>query len=72
MTPPGFDNAFLRELPGDPEPRNFVRQVRNAAWSQLDPTPARRGRVVRHRGRVVRVVRVVPVACCVVCRIVTS
>ena len=48
MTPPGFDNAFLRELPGDPEPRNFVRQVRNAAWSQLDPTPVAAPRLLAH------------------------
>ena len=39
MTPLAFDNAFLRALPGDPEPRNAVRQVRNAAWSKVDPAP---------------------------------
>lgn len=36
---PIFDNAFLRGLPGDPEPRNFVRQVQGAVWSNVGPTP---------------------------------
>lgn len=36
---PRFDNAFLRELPGDPEPRNRVRQVHGALWSKVAPTP---------------------------------
>ena len=34
-----FDNAFLRELPGDPEPRVFPRQVQGALWSAVAPTP---------------------------------
>jgi uncharacterized protein YdiU (UPF0061 family) len=34
-----FDNAFLRELPGDPETGPRVREVLGAAWSQVDPTP---------------------------------
>jgi uncharacterized protein YdiU (UPF0061 family) len=34
-----FDNRFLRELPGDPEPHNRVRQVRGACWSAVMPTP---------------------------------
>lgn len=37
---PVFDNAFLRALPGDPEPRNFVRQVQGALWSKVEPTLA--------------------------------
>jgi uncharacterized protein YdiU (UPF0061 family) len=45
---PRFDNAFLRELPGDPEPRNFVRQVRNAAWSPVAPTPVAAPRLLAH------------------------
>ena len=45
---PRFDNAFLRELPGDPEPRNFVRQVRGAAWSKLDPAPVAAPRLLAH------------------------
>jgi uncharacterized protein YdiU (UPF0061 family) len=34
-----FDNRFLRELPGDPECLNQIRQVRGAAWSRVAPTP---------------------------------
>ena len=36
---PSFDNRFLRSLPGDPEPRNFIRQVRAALWSAVAPAP---------------------------------
>lgn len=39
MRPLHFDNALLRELPGDPEPRNFTRQVGGALWSQVQPSP---------------------------------
>jgi serine/tyrosine/threonine adenylyltransferase len=34
-----FDNRFVRSLPGDPETRNFCRQVRNACYSFVPPTP---------------------------------
>src|SRR5512146_169654 len=33
-----FDNAFLRDLPGDPESAPGVRQVHGALWSQVAPT----------------------------------
>ncbi|RZA19777.1 MAG: YdiU family protein [Lysobacteraceae bacterium] len=48
MHSPTFDNAFLRALPGDPEPRNYVRQVQGAAWSRVDPTPVARPRLLAH------------------------
>jgi uncharacterized protein YdiU (UPF0061 family) len=34
-----FDNSFVRELPADPVPANVPRQVRNAAYTRVDPTP---------------------------------
>lgn len=34
-----FDNRFTRELPGDPELRNFCRQVQQACYSRVMPTP---------------------------------
>ena len=34
-----FDNAFVRELPGDPEAGSRLRQVEGAAWSEVLPTP---------------------------------
>ena len=45
---PVFDNAFLRALPGDPEPRNFVRQVQGALWSKVEPTPVAAPRLLAH------------------------
>jgi protein adenylyltransferase len=33
-----FDNAFLRDLPGDPEEGQRVRQVEGALWSRVEPT----------------------------------
>src|SRR5690625_3496118 len=43
-----FDNAFLRELPGDPEEGPRLRQVQDAAWSRVAPTPVRAPRLVAH------------------------
>ena len=33
-----FDNSFLRALPGDPELKNFTRQVSGVMWSAVQPT----------------------------------
>lgn len=35
-----FEDTFVNELPADPEVRNFVRQVRDAAYSFVGPTDA--------------------------------
>ena len=43
-----FDNAFLRELPGDPVAGPGVRQVHGAAWSRVMPTPVAAPRLVAH------------------------
>ena len=34
-----FDNRFTRQLPADPQTENFTRQVRNACYSRVMPTP---------------------------------
>jgi serine/tyrosine/threonine adenylyltransferase len=34
-----FDNRFVRHLPADPEPSNLRRQVSNACFSRVAPTP---------------------------------
>lgn len=34
-----FESTFVEALPADPERRNFVRQVRHAAYSLVEPTP---------------------------------
>ncbi|MGO1071689.1 protein adenylyltransferase SelO [Lysobacter sp. CA199] len=43
-----FDNAFVRELPGDPDTGPGVRQVFEAAYSRVDPTPVSAPRVLAH------------------------
>jgi len=47
-----FDNAFRRELPGDPEHGPRLRQVHGAAWSGVDPTPVEAPRLVAHSAEV--------------------
>ena len=47
-----FDNAFLRELPGDPVAGQGVRQVEGAAWSRVLPTPVAAPRLVAHAAEV--------------------
>jgi len=34
-----FDNTFVAKLPADPVPDNRPRQVRNASYTRVDPTP---------------------------------
>lgn len=36
-----FDNRFTRELPQDPITNTHTRQVRNAIWSAVQPTPVK-------------------------------
>jgi serine/tyrosine/threonine adenylyltransferase len=43
-----FTNRFTRELPGDPESHNSRRQVRQACWSRVNPTPVAAPRLVAH------------------------
>ena len=41
-----YDNAFVRDLPGDPESGPRLRQVEGALWSAVVPTPVRNPRVL--------------------------
>jgi len=34
-----IENTFVAELPADPEPTNVPRQVRNACYTRVEPTP---------------------------------
>ena len=43
-----FDNRFVNELPGDPNPRNHSRQVQGAFWSRVEPTPVAAPRLIAH------------------------
>src|SRR6266540_6240870 len=39
LTAATFENTFVRELPGDPVLVNVPRQVSNACYTRVDPTP---------------------------------
>lgn len=41
-----FEDSFVRALPGDPEERNFVRQVPGASYSRVAPTPVSAPRLI--------------------------
>ena len=43
-----FDNRYVRELPADPEPANFRRQVLGASFSRVMPTPVARPQLVAY------------------------
>ncbi|MEO5831178.1 MAG: protein adenylyltransferase SelO [Rhodanobacter sp.] len=43
-----FDNAFIRDLPGDPEQAVGLRQVEGALYSRVDPTPVAAPRLLAH------------------------
>jgi uncharacterized protein YdiU (UPF0061 family) len=43
-----FDNRFTAELPVDPEPKNFVRQVREAGFSRVRPKQVSEPRLVSY------------------------
>lgn len=43
-----FDNAFVRELPGDPEQGPGVRQVSGALYSWVQPTPVAAPRLLAY------------------------
>lgn len=43
-----FDNAFVRDLPGDPERGARLRQVEGALYSRIDPTPVAAPRLLAY------------------------
>jgi len=47
-----FDNRWLTELPGDPESKNFTRQVYDAMWSMVTPTIASKPRLLSYSSEV--------------------
>ena len=48
MTRLAFDNAFIRELPGDAEAGARLRQVDGALYSRVDPTPVAAPKVIAY------------------------
>lgn len=55
-----FDNRFVRELPGDPETRNFRRQVHAASWSVAEPAPVAEPRLLAHSRDVAELLEIAP------------
>ncbi len=47
-----FDNRFVAALPGDPEARNFRRQVSGACYSRVDPVRVRAPKLVAYAAEV--------------------
>jgi uncharacterized protein YdiU (UPF0061 family) len=45
-----FENSFVEALPGDPSPSNLPRQVPNACYSRVDPTPVREPKLLAWSG----------------------
>jgi serine/tyrosine/threonine adenylyltransferase len=43
-----FDNAFVRELPADPQLNNHRRQVHGALYSIVEPTPVEAPKLIAH------------------------
>jgi len=43
---PSFDSRFVRNLPGDPETENHLRQVLGACYSRVSPTPVREPQLI--------------------------
>lgn len=41
-----FDNRLVRELPGDTEAENYRRQVTNAVYSRVTPTPVKNPQLI--------------------------
>jgi uncharacterized protein YdiU (UPF0061 family) len=43
-----FDNAFVRDLPGDPQVGRGTRQVHGALYSRVEPTPVHAPRLIAY------------------------
>ena len=55
-----FDNAFVRELPGDPSAAPHSRPVYGAAYSKVQPTPVAAPRLIAHSREVADLVGFTP------------
>jgi len=58
-----FDNAFVRELPADPEQSNAVRQVHRACYSRVQPTPVAAPQLVAYSPEVAKLLDLEPTVC---------
>ena len=57
-----FDNRFTQSLPGDPEEKNFRRQVRGVCYSRVLPTPVTQPRLIGHSREVAELLDLAPEA----------
>ena len=55
-----FDNAFVRELPADPEVGPRLRQVHRALYSRVEPTPVAAPRLVAYSREVASMLGIDP------------
>lgn len=55
-----FENRFVRSLPADPETRNFCRQVRNACYSFVQPTPTAAPQLISYSPEVAELLGIEP------------
>jgi uncharacterized protein YdiU (UPF0061 family) len=58
-----FDNSFVRELPGDPDPSKRRRQVQGACYSRVAPTPVAAPRLLAYSREVAALLGLSPEAC---------
>ncbi|MGA1195454.1 MAG: protein adenylyltransferase SelO family protein, partial [Candidatus Latescibacterota bacterium] len=58
-----FDNRFTNELPADPETENFRRQVRDACYSRVKPTPVSNPQLVAYAKEVANLLDLSQEAC---------
>ena len=49
-----FDNSYVRDLPADPETKNVRRQVANACYSRVNPTPVAAPKTLAYAKEVAR------------------
>ena len=63
LEPLSFENRFTRELPGDPEATNFRRQVENACYSRVNPTPVAAPVLVAYAEEVAALLGLSPASC---------
>ncbi len=55
-----YDNSFVRQLPADPEADNHRRQVHQACYSRVQPTPVAMPKLLAHASEVAELVGLHP------------
>lgn len=58
-----FDNRFVQDLPGDPEPDNYRRQVYQSCYSRVRPKPVKAPRLVAYSKEMAELLDLPEAAC---------